>query len=75
LNNRRKKVAKAILGLEQAVALVGRMKAVADGKERFSDLLMPNGQKLADCTFGYVAEISEAMRAMGFMMPESFGPG
>jgi hypothetical protein len=68
-------MAKAILGLEQATALVGRMKAVADGKERFSDLLMPNGQKLSDCTFGYVAEISEAMQMMGFLMPESFGHG
>jgi hypothetical protein len=68
-------MAKAILGLEQATALVGRMKAVADGKERFSDLLMPNGQKLSDCTFGYVAEISEAMQTMGFLMPESFGHG
>ena len=68
-------MAKAILGLEQAAALVGRMKAVAEGKERFSDLLMPNGQKLSDCTFGYVAEISEAMRMMGFLMPESFGHG
>lgn len=68
-------MAKAILGFEQAVALVGRMKQVADGKERFADLVMPNGQKLADCTFGYVAEISEAMRTMGYRMPETFGPG
>lgn len=66
-------MAKAILGLEQAVALVGRMKAVTEGKGRFSDLVMPNGEKLSDCTFGYVAEISEAMQTMGFLMPESFG--
>jgi hypothetical protein len=68
-------MAKAILGLEQAASLVGRMKAVAEGRERFSDLLMPNGQKLCDCTFGYVAEVSEAMQTMGFLMPESFGHG
>jgi hypothetical protein len=68
-------MAKAILGFEQAIALVGRMKAVADGRERFADLLMPNGQKLADCTLGYIAEISEAMQTMGYCTPESFGRG
>jgi hypothetical protein len=31
---------------------------------------MPNGQKLRDCTFGYVAEITEAMQTMGYVMPE-----
>jgi len=31
---------------------------------------MPNGQKLRDCTFGYAAEISEAMQTMGHVMPE-----
>lgn len=68
-------MAKAILGFEQAIVLVGRMKAVADGRERFADLLMPNGQKLADCTLGYIAEISEAMQTMGYCVPESFGRG
>jgi len=65
---------KAILGLEQAVELVGRMKAAAEGKGRFSDVVMPNGQKLTDCTFGYVAEVGEAMQVMGLLVPEPFSP-
>ena len=63
-------MAKPVLGLEQAVSLVGRMKAAAEGNGRFSDIVMPNGQKLRDCTFAYVAEISEAMQSMGYVMPE-----
>jgi hypothetical protein len=63
-------MAKPALGLEQAVSLVGRMKAAAEGNGRFSDIVMPNGQKLRDCTFGYVAEISEAMQSMGYVMPD-----
>jgi hypothetical protein len=66
----RRRMAKPVIGLEQAVSLVGRMKAAAEGNGRFSDIVMPNGQKLRDCTFGYVAEISEAMRTMGYVMPE-----
>jgi hypothetical protein len=66
----RRRMAKPVLGLEQAVSLVGRMKAAAEGNGRFSDIVMPNGQKLRDCTFGYVAEISEAMQTMGYVMPE-----
>jgi hypothetical protein len=56
-------MAKTTLALDQAAALVGRMKAAAEGKGRFVDIVMPNGQKLKDCTFDYVAEIGEAMRA------------
>lgn len=66
-------MAKTAFGLEQAVELVGRMKAAAEGEGRFPEIVMPNGQKLADCTFGYVAELGEAMQAMGLVMPESFG--
>jgi hypothetical protein len=66
-------MARAVLGLEQAAELVGRMKAAAEGRGRFADILMPNGQKLAECTIGYVAEISEAMQNMGLVTPESFG--
>ena len=66
-------MAKAVLGLEQAAELVGRMKAAAEGRGRFTEIIMPNGQKLADCTFGYVAEIGEAMQTMGLVMPEPFG--
>jgi hypothetical protein len=65
-------MAQAVLGLEQAASLVGRMKAAAEGRERFSDIVMPNGQKLKDCTCGYVAEIGEAMRTMGWLMPEPY---
>ena len=67
-------MAKPVLGFEQAVSLVGRMKAAAEGNGRFSDIVMPNGQKLRDCTFGYVAEIAEAMQTMGYVMPEEFVP-
>ena len=63
-------MAKSVLRFEQAVSLVGRMKAAAEGDGRFSDIVMPKGQKLRDCTFGYVAEISEAMQSMGYVMPE-----
>jgi hypothetical protein len=63
---------KPVLGLEQAVSLVGRMKAAAEGNGQFADIVMPNGQKLRDCTFGYVAEISEAMETMGYVMPEEY---
>jgi hypothetical protein len=63
-------MARPVLAFEQAISLVGRMKAAAEGKTRFSDIVMPNGQKLRDCTFGYVAEISEAMQTMGYVMPE-----
>ena len=66
-------MAKTILGLEQAAELVGRMKAAAEGRGRFTDIVMPNGEKLADCTFGYMAEIGEAMQTMGLVMPETFG--
>jgi hypothetical protein len=66
----RTKMARPVLGLEQAVSLVGRMKAAAEGNGRFSEIVMPNGQKLRDCTFGYVAEITEAMQTMGYVMPE-----
>ena len=64
-------MAAATLGLEQAAALVGRMKAAAEHGGSFSDIVMPNGQKLKDCTFGYVAQIGEAMRTMGWSMPDS----
>jgi hypothetical protein len=67
-------MARPTLGLEQAASLVGRMKAAAEGSCRFSDIVMPNGQKLKDCTFGYVAEITEAMRTMGLSMPEPMSP-
>jgi hypothetical protein len=67
-------MAAATIGLEQAAALVGRMKAAAENGGSFSDIVMPNGQKLRDCTFGYVAQIGEAMRTMGWSMPDSL-PG
>ncbi len=66
-------MARTILGLEQAAELVGRMKAAAEGRGRFTDIVMPTGERLADCTFGYMAEIGEAMQTMGLVMPESFG--
>ena len=38
----------------------------------FSDLVMPNGQKLPDCTFGYLSEIGEAMKIMGLADTRNF---
>ena len=67
-------MAKAILSLEQAAAFVGRMKAVAEGGGSFSDIIMPNGKKLADCTFSYVGQVWEAMQTMGVLMPEPVIP-
>jgi hypothetical protein len=63
-------MAKAILTLEQAIELVGRMKLAAEGRGRFTDIVMPNGKKLADCTFGYVGEVGEALQVMGLRVPE-----
>ena len=65
-------MATAILSLEQAIELVDRMNAAADGRGRFSEIVMPNGKKLADCNFGYVARIAEAPQCMGMVMPESY---
>lgn len=65
---------KAILTLEQAAELVGRMKAAAEGSGRFSDILMPNGKRLTDCTFGYVGEVTAAMQTMGLRMPDPLVP-
>jgi hypothetical protein len=58
-------MAKVVLTLEQAVKLVGQIQAAAEGRADFSNIVMPNGQKLADCTFGYLSEIGEAMKIMG----------
>ena len=55
-----------ILNLEQAVELVGRMNAAAEGRGRFSEIVMPNGKKVADCNFGYVAKVAEALQCMGW---------
>jgi len=65
-------MAKVVLTLEQAVKLVGQIKAAAEGRVNFSDLVMPNGQKLPDCTFGYLSEIGEAMKIMGLADTRNF---
>ena len=62
-------MATAILSLEQAAELVGRMNAAAEDRGRFSEIVMPNEKKLAD---GYVARIAEALQCMGMVMPESY---
>ena len=59
-------------GLEQAVKLVGQMKATAEGKVDFSEIVMPNGRKLSECTFGYLSEIGEAMEIMGLAATRNF---
>ena len=48
------------------------MNAAAEGRDRFSEIVMPNGKKLADCSFGYVAKIAKALQCMGMVMPESY---
>jgi len=59
-------------GLEQAVKLVVQMKAAAEGKGDFSEIVMPNGRKLSECTFGYLSEIGEAMEIMGLAATRNF---
>ena len=59
-------------GLEQTVKLVGQMKATAEGKVDFSEIVMPNGRKLSECTFGYLSEIGEAMEIMGLAATRNF---
>jgi hypothetical protein len=58
--------------LEQAVKLVGQMKAAAEGKGDFSEIVMPNGRKLSECTFGYLSENGEAMEIMGLAAIRNF---
>jgi hypothetical protein len=66
-------MAQAIIGLEEAAELIGRLKAAAEGNGRFPEVVMPNGKRLADCTFGYIGQLEEAMQVMGLQMPESAG--
>jgi hypothetical protein len=63
-------MAQAIIGLEEAAELIGRLKAAAEGNGRFPEVVMPNGKRLADCTFGYVGQLEEAMQVMGLQMPD-----
>jgi hypothetical protein len=65
-------MSKVVLTLEQAVKLVGQLKAAAEGRAEFADLVMPNGQKLPDCTFGYLSEIGEAMKILGLADSRNF---
>ena len=61
---------KATISLLEAVELIGRLKAAAEGNGRFPEVVMPNGRRLADCTFGYIGQLGEAMQVMGLQMPE-----
>ena len=65
-------MAKVVLTFEQAVALVGKIKAASEARGDFSQILMPNGQKLEDCTFGYLSEIGNAMKLMGLSDSRNF---
>jgi hypothetical protein len=67
-------MAQAIVGLEEAAELIGRLKAAAEGNGRFPEVVMPNGKRLADCTFGYIGQLEEAMQVMGLQMPEPAAP-
>ena len=62
-----------IIGLEEAAELIGRLKAAAEGNGRFPEVVMPNGKRLADCTFDYIGQLERAMQMMGLQMPESAG--
>jgi hypothetical protein len=66
-------MAQAIIGLEEAAELIGRLKAAAEGNGRFPEVVMPNGKRLADCTFGYIGQLEEAMQVMGLQIPEPAG--
>jgi hypothetical protein len=48
------------------------LKAAAEVRAEFADLVMPNGQKLPDCTFGYLSEIGEAMKILGLADSRNF---
>jgi hypothetical protein len=61
---------KATISLLEAVELIGRLKAAAEGNGRFPEVVMPNGRRLADCTFDYIGQLGEAMQVMGLQMPE-----
>jgi hypothetical protein len=61
---------KATISLQEAVELIGRLKAAAEGNGRFPEVVMPNGRRLADCTFGYIGQLGEAMQVMGLQMPK-----
>jgi hypothetical protein len=63
-------MAQAIIGLEEAAELIGRLKAAAEGNGRFPEVVMPNGKRLADCTFGYIGQLEKAMQVMGLQMPD-----
>lgn len=63
-------MAQSIIGLEEAAELIGRLKAAAEGNGRFPEVVMPNGKRLADCTFGYIGQLEEAMQVMGLQMPD-----
>ena len=64
-------MAKATISLQEAAELIGRLKAAAEGNGRFPEVVMPNGRRLADCTFGYIGQLGEAMQVMGLQIPES----
>jgi hypothetical protein len=59
------------ISLEEAAELIGRLKAAAEGNGRFPEVVMPNGKRLAECTFGYMGQLEEAMQVMGLQMPEA----
>ena len=64
-------MAKATISLQEAASLIGQLKAAAEGNGRFPEVVMPNGKRLADCTFGNIGQLGEAMQVMGLQMPES----
>jgi hypothetical protein len=62
---------KSTISLQEAAAVIGRLKAAAEGNGRFPEVVMPNGRRLVDCTLGYIEQLVEAMQLMGLRMPES----
>ena len=61
-------MAAANISLEEACALIGRLKAAAEGNGRFPEVVMPNGKRLADCTIAYIGQLGEAMELMGLQI-------
>jgi hypothetical protein len=62
-------MAKSTISLQEAAELIGRLKAAAEGNGRFPEVVMPNGTRLADCTFGYIGQLIDTMQLMDLRMP------
>jgi hypothetical protein len=58
-------------GLEQTVKLVGQMKATAEGKGDFSEIVMPNGRKLSSAPSDISQKLARRWKLWGSLPPET----